>query len=250
VGSRKYFCSSFPGYDLAHLRPGLTRWTRQRIRVLPRNRRLRRCAAHRESGHNFAAIFRLIRRTLGIEAGHEAVFDFVRVREDVAIIEFKDVSEVVYSGYKAVNGAWLDDVLPFPAQELLVDTRSRAADVIPRMHPGRGGQSDRLWLVRGSVRSLRRAVPCNKSRATSDPDAETILETKSGTEISGFKSKRPRRFAVRKGGVHDCNRPTVEHCSAHCAKAPPRRHRRTNRMVSARPAGPRRKKSKLGRAKS
>src|ERR1039458_8505140 len=111
-GIEEILLVEFPGCDLAHLRPRLTRGACQRVDVLPRDRRFRRGAAHRQSRHHFAAILRLIRSALGIEAGHEAVLDFVGVGKDVALVEFKDISEVIYSGYKAVDGARLDDMLP------------------------------------------------------------------------------------------------------------------------------------------
>ena len=81
--------------------------------------------------------------TLGVEAGHESVFDLVRIAEQVALVEVENVGEIVYAGDQAVDGARFDHVLPLAAQEFLVeDFLQRRADAVPPKSPGPGGWWD------------------------------------------------------------------------------------------------------------
>src|SRR5271166_1817659 len=125
-GIEEVFLGQLPGYKLAHRRPGLTPRTRQRVGALPGNRRFRRWSAHRDRRHNFAAILRLVRHSLGIEPRHKSILDLVSVGENISLVEFDHVAEVVYPSHKAVYSARLNHVLPPPAQKFFVKTRSTA----------------------------------------------------------------------------------------------------------------------------
>src|ERR1700683_5581992 len=122
-GIEKVFLRQLPGHDLAYLRPGLARCICQHPagRVLPGNNRFRRRATYHESLHVDIAIFRLAGIALSVEARYEAILDLMSIREDVALVELKNIGEVVHAGYKAVYGARLDDVLPLSPQEFLVE---------------------------------------------------------------------------------------------------------------------------------
>src|SRR5208282_4011434 len=119
-GIEEVFLGQLPGYKLAHRRPGLTPRTRQRVGALPGNRRFRRWSAHRDRRHNFAAILRLVRHSLGIEPRHKSILDLVSVGENISLVEFDHVAEVVYPSHKAVYSARLNHVLPPPAQKFFV----------------------------------------------------------------------------------------------------------------------------------
>src|ERR1700691_98743 len=119
-GIEKVFLRQLPGNNLANRRALLTPGTCQRVHMLPWYRRFRCRHSHRESGHDIAAILRLIRSSLGIEPGYEPVLDFMGIGEDVALVELDNIVEIVYAGHKSIYGARLDDVLPLPSQEFLV----------------------------------------------------------------------------------------------------------------------------------
>ncbi len=62
-----------------------------------------------------------VRSAFGVKAVHDAVFDFIGIAEDVALIKTKNLSEVVHSGDVAVGDGGLDDVFPFASQKFAIE---------------------------------------------------------------------------------------------------------------------------------
>ena len=161
--------------------------------MLPGNRRFWCCPAHRERRHNFAAILRLIRRTLGIKACNKSILDFMSIRKDVALVEFQDVSEVVHSGHKAIDRARFDYMLPLSFQETPCRRLARAlAAAIPRT----ASTCVAINRIVNGLPGILSAFPdqplaCNKFHAASDPDAETIPGTKAAERFPGSDQSVP-----------------------------------------------------------
>src|ERR1035437_9879068 len=87
-----------------------------------------------------------MRHSLGIEAGHETVLNFVGVGKDVTFVELHDISEVVYPSHKPVHGARFDNMLPFSSHEFFIKDaleRRRA-----QFHGGLHGVAIN-WMVAG-----------------------------------------------------------------------------------------------------
>src|SRR5437016_9784635 len=90
--------------------------------MLPRNVAWRRCSADNECRHSFRrALLWLRRHSLRIETIDQRVLNFVRVAENVAIIETQYLGEVFHPGHVRVVYAWLDYVFPLPAQEFSIE---------------------------------------------------------------------------------------------------------------------------------
>ncbi len=60
--------------------------------ALPGNGLFRRGGADREAGHGRFALLNCRRRLLRVEPGHESVFDFVGVAQNVALVEVQNIA--------------------------------------------------------------------------------------------------------------------------------------------------------------
>src|ERR1700719_2185041 len=58
---------------------------------------------------------------LGVQTRYESILDFVGVAQNVALVEVQKIGEVIDSRDVAVFDSRFDDMLPFPAQEFLVE---------------------------------------------------------------------------------------------------------------------------------
>ena len=58
---------------------------------------------------------------LGVQTRYESILDFVCVAQDVPFVEVQKIRKVIDSGHVAVLNSRLDHMLPFSAQELLIE---------------------------------------------------------------------------------------------------------------------------------
>ena len=93
-----------------------------RLLTRPPGDGLLRCSgADRQARHGLFAFLICDDGRFRVEAGHESVFDFVGVAQDVALVEVEHIREIVHAGHEPVDGSRFDDVLPLPSQKLLVE---------------------------------------------------------------------------------------------------------------------------------
>src|SRR5579872_1414173 len=76
------------------------------------------CRPNSQSGHRGFALLNPRLWLLGVETGHKAVFDLMRIAENVDVIEMQDIKEIVDAGNLPVLDPWFNDVFPFSAHEL------------------------------------------------------------------------------------------------------------------------------------
>src|ERR1700722_12684120 len=110
-------CGYFPG-----LRTRSARLIVEVADALPGDELFRRGGADCKTSHGSIALLNLRRgRGLRVEPGDESVLHFVRVAQDVALVEVQDIGEVVYTGHGAIDDLGFDGMLPLPAQKFPVE---------------------------------------------------------------------------------------------------------------------------------
>ena len=115
---------NFPGDDFPGFGPGAAGLVVDSAEVLPRNRLFRRGGADRQAPHRRFATAGWRRRrwrSFGVEPGHKAVFHFVRIAQNVPLVEVQYIREIVHPCHVTVYNPRFNDMLPLPPKEFLVE---------------------------------------------------------------------------------------------------------------------------------
>src|ERR1700739_5174984 len=120
-GIKKILLHQFPRHDFPDVRSYNTGLAFENAAMKPGHSLLRRRRAYREAGHGRLAFLDRRRRPLSVQAGYETVFHLMGITQDIALIEFQDAGEIVYSGYIAVHQPGFDHMFPFPAEKFLIE---------------------------------------------------------------------------------------------------------------------------------
>ncbi len=116
---------------------------------------------------------------LGVEAIDDAVLHFVRIGQNVAVVEADDLAEIVDAGLIAVDGEGLNRMLEHPAERLMVEDS------------GEGGRPH-----------LHRCIDDIAIDGIADSHAESLRRT--GLEplaCTRFRGRRPRGGVSSRPGI-------------------------------------------------
>src|ERR1700757_1939928 len=89
--------------------------------MLPRYRLFGSSGSDRQTRHGGLAFLNGRWIPLGIQTRYESILDFVRVAQDVPFVEVQKICKVIDSGDVTVLNSRLDHMLPFSAQEFLIE---------------------------------------------------------------------------------------------------------------------------------
>ena len=118
---QKVFLRNFPGGNLPDIWARITGLAVESADPLPRQGLLRSRSANGQARHRRLTFLNSRGMPLRIQPSYESVLNFMRVAQNIALVEVQYICKVVHASHVTVNNAWFDHVLPLLAEELPVE---------------------------------------------------------------------------------------------------------------------------------